>query len=199
MYLYDDRVPFLISRTIPDAKILIMLRDPAERAYSQYLHLRRNGREKVSDFAVALEREESRVSRGWGPDWHYCRRSRYREQIERYLSAFDESAVYVCLLDDLKERQSELMRGIFAFLGVDDAFQAEAEHRNAGKVSQDGPRRRGPLDRVLKRIASSSSSAGSKAAFGVPDKAIQYIRERTDEDVRWLEEHLDRDLSAWTS
>ena len=67
--------------TCRQAKIIAMLRDPVDRAYSNWNHLRSDGLETIPSFLDALAAEDERVARGWAPFWHYRRLGRYAEQL----------------------------------------------------------------------------------------------------------------------
>ena len=64
-YLYHPKAPERIQHYIPDVKLIAILRNPVERAYSNYLHTIRDSIEPFTDFAQALEEEESRIQDGW--------------------------------------------------------------------------------------------------------------------------------------
>src|ERR687897_821943 len=71
--------------SIPEARLIAVLRNPADRAYSNFLHCVRTGRESIVDFAEALRAEEGRIQDNWGPLWHYKRKGFYYAQVKRYL------------------------------------------------------------------------------------------------------------------
>src|SRR5689334_11885254 len=83
LYLYNPGTAEAIRRLIPDARVLAILRDPAERAYSSYLHMRRDGREPVARFEDALAEEDARVHNHWEHLWHYSRLGFYYAQLKR--------------------------------------------------------------------------------------------------------------------
>ena len=69
-----------IARVAPEAKFVAMLRDPVDRAYSNWMHLWSDGLEPISDFVQAVEAEESRRADGWAPFWRYRALGAYGEQ-----------------------------------------------------------------------------------------------------------------------
>jgi len=87
-YLFDPDVAERISARRPDARIVIVLRNPIDRAYSAFNHLRRDRREPHEDFERALAEEEARAERGWGPLRMQESVRRYAEQVRRYLERF---------------------------------------------------------------------------------------------------------------
>ncbi|EPZ44556.1 hypothetical protein N007_10785 [Alicyclobacillus acidoterrestris ATCC 49025] len=70
MYLYTADAANRIHDLIPNVKLIVILRDPVERAHSAYLHLRRDEREPLANFADAIAAEEERIAKHWAPMWH---------------------------------------------------------------------------------------------------------------------------------
>ena len=62
-----------IAEELPAAKLIIIVRDPIDRAYSNWMHLWVDGLEPISNFEDAWRAEDSRVAAGWAPFWHYRR------------------------------------------------------------------------------------------------------------------------------
>lgn len=114
-YFWDPDSPHRIARACPDAKILVILRHPIERAYSHYWHAVRNGRERRS-FATAVDQElAGQVPAGGEP---YVARSLYCEPLERYLGVFGGN-VYVLFFEDLIHDPARELRSLFEFIGVE--------------------------------------------------------------------------------
>ena len=123
LYLYyNEKAAELIRRYVPEAKLIAVLRDPVERAYSHFLFMRSHGREPLADFARALDAEEERVRERWWPAFHYARAGFYHEQLSRYFKLFGREQIRIYLYEDLQPDPSGVTRAVFRFLGVDDAF-----------------------------------------------------------------------------
>lgn len=119
-YLWDEVTPRRIHEFNPEARIIIMLRDPVQRAFSHYLNDVREGYEKRS-FRVAIE-EDLRVDRkGWGVSSLYVDLGRYCEQVERYLQTFP-GRVLVIFFEDFVKQPRVTLREAFDFLEVDSEF-----------------------------------------------------------------------------
>ena len=86
-YLYDRDAQRRIRALVPDARLVAVLRDPVERAHSNWAHLRGAGLEPEADFATALDREPERIAAGWAHFWHYAAQGRYGEQLDHLFSA----------------------------------------------------------------------------------------------------------------
>jgi len=119
-YLWDRQFPRLIREKIPDAKIIIVLRDPVERAYSHYLAEVRLGWQGMP-FLEALQADAHQAQKGWGISRFYLELGEYSEQVARYLETFGQDAVTVLLFDDLKRDAHSFISGVLQFLGVPDA------------------------------------------------------------------------------
>lgn len=146
IYLYHPDAAENIARAIPDARVIAILRQPVDRAYSNFLHCRRDGQEPEEDFLAALKEEGRRIGRGWGPLWHYQRKGRYAHQLARYFDHFPRESVLVLTYDDFQRDPVGFLQRIYGFLGVDDGFVPDTETRwNPG-----GTPRSVALQRALK-------------------------------------------------
>jgi hypothetical protein len=128
-YFGDAASPAAIKAVSPDAKIVVILRDPIERAYSHYWHAVSNGRESRA-FAEAV-RAELADERPEGTE-PYIRRGFYSPPLRRYLDQFGDN-VRVLFLEELSRDPARTMHGLFDFLGVapEAAEELAVERRNA--------------------------------------------------------------------
>jgi len=122
-YLYSRKAASEIKAYNADAKIIIILRNPVDRAYSNYLYKLKTGKEPVYEFQKALEAEESRIREGWPYGFHYTRMGLYCEQVKRYLETFDARNILILLFDELKKDKRSFYDGLFRFLDIE--FDAE--------------------------------------------------------------------------
>jgi hypothetical protein len=206
-YLYDPAVPDLIHERVPDARILVSLRDPMQRAYSHYWRQVAAGHEE-EPFPDAVRREAqaleaSRERRG------YLDRSLYAEAVERYRSTFGAGSVRVQLLDDLKRDPRGMLREVFEFLEVDPgpAEEIDLSRRNTFRGTPYG----GVVETVrthpaVKRVARAVLPQGVRDWLGnrvllsgeekppLPGEAKSLLVEVFEPDLRRLEEVLGRDL-----
>lgn len=125
-YLPREAAPGRIREVCPAARIVIILRDPVERAYSHYLFARETTHEEpVKSFQEALRRYENRKSKEWYLSQQYIEHGQYHAQVRRYLDTFDGEQVKVLLFDDLLRNPNELLMQIARHIGVDPQFFAE--------------------------------------------------------------------------
>lgn len=140
LYLYSQEAPIRIKKTIPHVKLIAILRNPVERAYSGYLHLRRDGREPLANFADALAAEPDRIAANWEHQWHYTRLGFYHTQLVRYFALFPANQIAVYTYDELKANPARLMQKTFRFLGVDETFVPDfsIKHNVSGTPKSQG-------------------------------------------------------------
>jgi hypothetical protein len=156
VYLHSTQAARLIHEFAPDARILIMLRDPVVSIHSRHQQQVWMGREDIEDFASALAAEpDRRAGRRLPPDPQYVAGLLYRDactmapQVERYLDVFGRDRVHIALLDDLAAKPLETYRGVLEFLEVDPTFvPSEMRVVNANNV-----RRVPALQRIRKRLS----------------------------------------------
>lgn len=129
-YLFDPSVPERIASLIPNAKIIAVLRDPVERAISNFFHEVRVGRE-VRSIMQALNEEDDLLAPIWAsgeykvPDFITCSykaRGRYAEQIARYFEAFSREQVHVLSSKKLSKDTDDSLAKVFDFLGIDSTI-----------------------------------------------------------------------------
>jgi hypothetical protein len=211
-YLYRPEAPSRIKHYIPEAKLIAMLRNPADRAYSQYCFARLAGREPFNDFAQALQAEEERTQNGYDWLYHYKGFGFYYTQLKRYYEMFEPEKIRVYLYDDLQDDPIGVVQDIFRYLGVDDAFIPESSWRyNPGGIPKNST-----LHRVLKkpstvkqigksvlpdrwgratweRIMSLNLTKAPPLKEEVRRELIEVFRQ----DVLNLQGLIERDLSGW--
>ncbi len=132
VYLYSESASVQIKVALPQVKLLVLLRQPAERAFSHFQHFRRAGLEPEADFARVIALEESRIKAGWGPVpmWHYVNMGFYARQLQHYYQQFAPEQIWVGLYDDFKTDPSAVLQQMFAFLGVDDGYVVDTAVRH---------------------------------------------------------------------
>lgn len=122
MYRHEVSIPNIHEYAAPDAKMLVLLRSPAERAYSSYLYLLARGHETVPTFEESLEQEDARIAAGWHHLWHYRAMSRYGSQLQAFVDAFGRDRVFVGLHDDYAHEPARFLHSVLDFLELDPAL-----------------------------------------------------------------------------
>lgn len=119
---FTPRAAARIHHYRPDARLLLLLRQPADRAYSQYLYARRLGWEPAPTFAAALEDEGRRKAEDWFPFLRYAESSRYAATVRAFLEQFPPNQIYIARFEDFARNTVTIMRQIYHFLGVEPGF-----------------------------------------------------------------------------
>lgn len=117
-YLWHPEAPSRIKQAVPQAKIIITLRDPIERAQSHYFEDYREGAEHLPLYE-ALRRDLARPCKGLGISHMYVELGMYSAQVKRYFDVFGRDHVHVLLFDDLERCAGKALRRICRFLGLD--------------------------------------------------------------------------------
>jgi len=176
-YLFQPYVPDRIRTHLPWAKMVVMLRNPMDRAYSSYHFTCKNGLETMP-FSEAIRAEPERIAHPASPEhaeiqpFTYIGRSRYAEQLRRYTAIFPPEQLHVALLDDFVADPQAEYRRVLAFLGVDIGFV---------------PKTLGVTYNVTHYQGAEMTEA---------DRA--YLRDQLADDIADLSRLLGRDLSCWT-
>lgn len=123
LYLYTRESPELIRLLVPDARLIAVVREPVDRAWSHFVYVNDDlGSDAVPAFARAVDEE---ISKGYEPyrtGTHFLRLSAYAQQLQRYRATFPAAQLLVVSYDDLIERTSATLARLCAFLGVDETF-----------------------------------------------------------------------------
>lgn len=214
LYLRSPKAPERIKHYLPNIKLIAILRDPVERAYSSYLHLVRDGYEPLN-FEEALRREEDRLREGWAPRWRYKQAGFYYAQLKHYFEWFDRQQIKVLLYEDFKDDPTSTLQSVFRFIGVDDSVALDvSERHNASwmpksRALNNYVRGGGAVKTVLRPLVPqvvrrsvgrgilnlNRGSGKPQIADGTRRELITLYRD----DVLALQGLIDRDLSSWLS
>jgi hypothetical protein len=120
-YLYSRNCPHRIHEVIPEAKIIIILRDPIQRAFSHYLFNVRNkhlGIHKIS-FIEAIKKDYGAKEKGIGTSILYVEKGLYYEQVKRYFDLFGRKLVKVLIFEEFTKNRYEKVKEVLEFLDID--------------------------------------------------------------------------------
>ncbi len=220
-YLRSERAAAEIHAFDPDARIIAMIRNPADMLYSLHSQLVRVGIEDLRPIEIALGAELPR-RRGrllprrpsFPQALQYRRAARFAEQIERYFEVFGRDRVRVVVFDDFKTDVQSVYRSVLEFLDLDAGFEPSFEVHNRNQRVRSLRARdfllwtppivarsvRAVLPSPFRRnlylgLLQLNSPESARQPLG-PETRARLIREFRPEIER-LQDLLDRDLGPW--
>lgn len=212
-YLYSQVAAPRIRSFNPDARIVVMLRNPVEMLPSLHAQFRWSGLEHEPDFGRAWRMQAERAPHGF---LQYRGVASFGEQLDRLYSVFPREQVLVVFMQDFRADTLSVYRHTLDFLGLDDDGRETFEVFNARKA---------PRSRLLHRLVRHTPAPlawmarGVKKALGLrrlgilarvermnirrvetkplPTELRSEIQSALAPDIRRLEELTGRDLAAW--
>lgn len=217
-YCYCEESPGWIKSVLGNVKIIILLRNPARRAFSLYGWMVREGYEDAPTFAEALEREPVRLCDPafraqcpqFFPDYLYFTTGLYFEQVSRYIETFGRDRVKIYLFEEFIKEPLQVCQDVFRFLEVDDGFVPKIGLHNEGRVPKSIAlqyRLRAELQyrrkyvphtwriRLVECLMEWNARRGGKPQY---DKhLLEILTQRYRQNIEQLQALLGRDLSGW--
>jgi hypothetical protein len=207
-YLFSENAARNIAARLPHARIIISLRNPVDRAFSQYLQMLTHG-VTCKSFRGQIDASLRHREKDFSLLWPFLEAGQYYEQIRRYLGEFPRSQIHISYYEDLERAPERLVMDLFSFLGVDPSFAPDVSHRHneprVPKLEQATYllRKWGAWPYLRKlvpgalgpRLRSLTMRARGSLRIGPTDRAFLagYYRD----DITRLSLLLNRDLSAW--
>ncbi len=161
-YLYDLAAHERIARLLPDARLILLLRDPVDRAHSNWTHLWNAGLEPEADFLTACRAEPQRIAAGWAAFWHYLEQGRYGRQIQHLYRVFPREQVLLLRYRELRDRPAATLDRVCHFLGVRTGVLGSIPRENVNRhvVENNG------VNRMLRGLLRAGGGFGHR--FPVP-------------------------------
>lgn len=205
-YLFSSAAAENIKTFNPEAKILAILRHPAERAFSHYLMAVQMGLER-RPFLKAFLRDKNKADRGWGISELYYELGQYAMQLQRYYAVFPKEQVKVVLFDDWVSQPKETQESICKFLNVSIFAAPKNEVLNKSLNPKYPTLHRVLQQSVVKDLAKSvlptqlfnklkGGQYNDENSVLAPEDRSELINLYRDE-ILALQSLLNRDLSNW--
>ena len=194
-----------------EIKIVITLRNPVDRAFSQYMHKLRDGAESLS-FEEALEKEQWRKENNWHFDYQYVQRGFYFNEVKAFLDNFPSVKIY--LSEDLRNDSNGVVNSLEDFLQIDRVpldFGDELNVSGEPKIESVNKflKKKNPLKSFLGKLL--PKEMRRKARLKVQSTVYKYNLEKKEmnpetrerlkkvfkEDILKLQQLIGRDLSRW--
>jgi hypothetical protein len=207
-YLFYPETPYRIKQTLPDVKIIILLRNPVERAFSHYLMDYRMGLVDISFEDIVYKKGVDKNLLLFYQQ--HIELGLYYEQVKRYLDIFGKKQVKVYLQDDLRCKGDAVIQDLYQFLGINDSYFPDV-NREHNSFSM-------PRNKIIHRLYASVFVRSVVAFFfrdalkekvkGMlferkkkPELMLatkEYLHEFYHDDVKKLEKLIGQDLSSWS-
>lgn len=212
-YHYFSEVPGLIKKYFPGVKIIVSLRNPIGRAYSQYIdeiydlkYIHKRPELSKITFEEALKLEPEFIQKGM-----------YYQQLKRYFDLFPKENILVLIYEDIEKNPLKFIQSIYRFLGVDSSFRPKASQLRINPRRDKMPlairffylrcvpllsnrkmgRRIIECNLVKKIFYFFIKTLSFKTEKGIQHSTRQYLREVFKEDIKKLEKLINKDLSFW--
>jgi len=156
-YLWSQASHPRIAARLPDVKLIAVIRDPVDRAFSNWTHLWADGLEPEPDFRTACRLEPQRIGAGWAPFWRYLDLGRYGQQFASLFQHVDPARVRVVRYRQLIDAPAETLDELCRFLGADTGVLDHLPPSNVGRWAPDGR-----LNAWLRRAMRHGAAAGAR-------------------------------------
>jgi hypothetical protein len=180
LYLHDPVAIQRIRTAIPDVRVIALLRDPVDRAHSNWAHLWSAGLEPEHDFVTACRLEDKRAADGWAPFWRYLSLGKYGEQLEHLWSLFPREQTLVLRYRELRESPAGTLNRITTFLGVAPGVVTETTAENVTTHASPSP---------VNRAVAQALRFGSSVEARLPNPLARGLGPTN----RFLSRHLQRE------
>ena len=137
-YLWSKGAHRRIAEALPEVKLIAVVRDPIDRAYSNWMHLWSDGLEPESDFVTAFEKQDERVAAGWAPFWRYRDLGLYADQFAHLYQYVDPKRTMILRYRDIIDEPRITVNRACEFLGVDTDLIGDIPEDNSRTYVEPG-------------------------------------------------------------
>ena len=210
-YIFDENCHILIKKILPRVKIIAILRQPVDRAYSNFLHAKRADQEKDTDFEKAFTEENEMLRKGIKTHY-YLEKGFYYKQLKRYYDVFPTEQIKIILFEDMIKSPEKITREIFEFLNIDSSFTP-----NTSKKANVSGVPKGTLGWIVMKLRKNNLMPDIEFSKILPKFIVNLIlntiyskpkkisnklikkltKKYYIKDIRKLEKLINRDLSIW--
>lgn len=139
-YLWSRPAHRRIAEHLPGVRLVAVVRDPIDRAYSNWMHLWSDGLERVADFEAAFALQQERVDAGWAPFWRYRDLGLYGEQLRHLYDYVQREQVLVVRYRDIVDDPVSAVDKVCAFLGIEPGHVGHIPRDNSRSFARPGLR-----------------------------------------------------------
>ena len=207
-YCWPEQTAACMVRYIPQARLIAILRQPADRAYSAFNMMRQKGLEPLADFAAALAVEDAPERATWTPDFRYRRNGLYYANLAPYFRLFGAAPIRIFLYEEWTARPAWALAEIYQFLGLaeqqplalNERYRESLRPRNMAvlRVLRQGRRVVEPLRDIIPGWLQARLRAWLWARPApLPPAMRRDLTTSYAEDIQMLEGLIQRDLGHW--
>ncbi len=209
-YIISPNAVQTIQREHPEARLIVMLRNPVLRAWSHYLMNIREGKTTQKDFITECLVDAESTHTGWGINHQYLSLGAYASQMQRVLEVFDQRQVKWMLYEDFAAKTSHSLAELSTFLGINPSFEFDLSQRsNQAGVPVNATVNKALIQsgvlHGLKSLASPKQREwakqllyrGGKSLPKMTSKELAFLEQHYRDDVRQLSDLLDFNFNAY--
>ena len=202
-YLYSASAPAQLRHYAADAKIVLLLRNPIERAYSHYTMALKYGMEQEGPLQ-AFKREAALYPAHWGQDECYLELGHYAKQLQRWLECFPLDQLHIIWYDDFTANPQKAMDGLMKYLDLPTFVFQQTDQLNVGAVPKYATlnkwamRTLGPLrEKLPKSLVHWLKKKTQVAAPELDPETRSFLAEAFTEQIEQLAALTGKDLNHW--
>lgn len=205
-YMYSFNAAKEIYRYNPESRIIFILRNPAERAYSHYLMALKYGH-VYGDFYSALQNDINRNNKGWGRSELFVELGFYYDQLKRYFKLFPQKQLLILLYEDLKADPLAARNTCLRFLGLSTNIDFEHTVKNTGQVPRVARLNhwlaKTGIKQIIKTLIPGKLKRSAKQVIysskyqPMPKEASDLLMNIYRKDIKKTATLIQRDLSHW--
>jgi hypothetical protein len=204
--LPDSKAPLRIKNAFPDVKLIVCLRNPVDRAFSQYNFIKYFKKKEDRPFDEVVRKEPQYIEKGL-----------YYKHLIRYFQYFDKNKIHIIWFEDIKTHPDDVLKKLFHFLGVDETFNPLNAKKKINAARQSRFHQipqlmdkvtslltQYRLSFIIKTIKKTGVHTFIKKAntqkidfSPMPEGARRFLQKKFAEDISGLEKLLNKDLSHW--
>ena len=147
-YLYSESAPQQLKTDIPNVKLIALLRNPIDRAYSEYsMHVRQLKREHFPSFEQSIANDNLRLE----GSKLYLLRGMYAERIQNWLNYFDREQFIFIKSEDFFSDPRSVLKRVYQFLGISEVYPDNLKAQEVGGYSQLSAQTRARLEDYFRK------------------------------------------------
>jgi hypothetical protein len=204
-YLYSKVAPETIKQTLPDCKIIIILRNPITRAFSHFL-MNFGSQFKEKNFEEEIKNDLSKLNKGWGISELYLELGEYYKQVKRYINIFEHKNIRIYTYEDFSINGLKVLKDIYCFLKVDTSYIPNLNIKYNKSIRQKKIIELCTIER-LKRFSIKKVPRYYRRLLDlkkerkpqIEKNALIFLKKYYDHDIKNLSKLLNKDFTMWSN